>query len=221
MSRLADAGRTVLLETSGAVDIGAGRPARPHHPRPEDARLGRGRGERLGQPRPPPAQGRGQVRPLRPGRFRLGRGASACPSADRPLPRAVQPRLRSGQPDRPGRLGARLRTARPAPGPASQNSLGPEGAWRLNLSDRSDIMTCGGAVYVGRRPLSVLPLIWIFPGAAAGLLTREFPRKPTSLHGGQPGKIPTTDENSRKVIEGGPTAVPRGQIHFAAPERDE
>ena len=40
MSRLADAGRTVLLETSGALDIGPVDASGPHHPRPEDPWLG-------------------------------------------------------------------------------------------------------------------------------------------------------------------------------------
>ena len=50
-----------------------GRSPRPGHPRHQDARLGRGGGERLEQPRPAQADRRGQVRRLRPCRFRLGR----------------------------------------------------------------------------------------------------------------------------------------------------
>ena len=40
MTRLADAGKTVLLETSGAIDTGAGRPPRSRDPRHQNARLG-------------------------------------------------------------------------------------------------------------------------------------------------------------------------------------
>ncbi len=40
MTRLADAGRTVLLETSGSLDIALGRSPGPHHPRPEDTWVG-------------------------------------------------------------------------------------------------------------------------------------------------------------------------------------
>ena len=50
MTRLADLGKTVLLETSGAVDTGAVDAPRANHPRRQDTRLGRGSRQRVGKP---------------------------------------------------------------------------------------------------------------------------------------------------------------------------
>ena len=57
MTRLADAGRTVLLETSGAVDIAPVDPPGPRDPRPEDPRLGRGRRRTSGATSPCSSRG--------------------------------------------------------------------------------------------------------------------------------------------------------------------
>ena len=126
MTRLADLGKTVLLETSGAVDTSRGRSPGSGHPRPQDARLRRGRRERLEQPRPAQADRRAQIRPLRPRRFRLGcrRGPQAPP--DRALSRPLQRRVRQGEPHRARRLDPRIAPSRPAPAPAAQDSLGSQ-----------------------------------------------------------------------------------------------
>ena len=64
MTRLVDAGKTVLLETSGAIDIAAVDHRVSRDSRHQDPRLGRGRRQRLGKLGPAQADRRGQGCPV-------------------------------------------------------------------------------------------------------------------------------------------------------------
>ena len=55
IARLCDDGFEVLIETSGSIDIDAGRPPREDHPRREMSRLGRSGEESLAESRQAPA----------------------------------------------------------------------------------------------------------------------------------------------------------------------
>ena len=96
MTRLADTGKTVLLETSGGDRNRRGRPPRSCDSRHQDTRLGRGRRQRLEQSRPAQADRRNQGRRLQPRRFRLGDRNRAISTFDSALSCLVQCRLRPG-----------------------------------------------------------------------------------------------------------------------------
>ena len=134
MARLADAGRTVLLETSGAVDIA-----------PVDPRV------RIILDLKTPGSGEveanvwsnlDRLKPIDEVKFVLcdradfdwAVGRRPRPSPDRPLPRPLQRRVRPGQPDRAGRLDPRNPPARSASSSSSTRSSGTPAAGRLSVA---------------------------------------------------------------------------------------
>ena len=156
MTRLADAGKTVLLETSGAVDIAAVDPRVRiilDIKTPGSGEAAANVWSNLDRLKPTDEL---KVVVCDRDDFDWAAGDRPRIRACRALPRPLQRRLRLGQSDRARRLDPRIPPAGAAPAPAAQDPLGPRGPRGLRgcarrPADRDRRMPAG------HRGLAALP----------------------------------------------------------------